>query len=172
MIRRATLADVEMLTTLGARTFSDAFAKDNTPEDMRKYLATAFTVEEIGLQVADPAMLFLLAEFDATPAGYAQLHAGEAPDFVSRDKPIELARLYVEQQFIGTGVGAALMQACLDEARQAGYQTIFLGVWEHNRRAQAFYHRWGFERVGKQPFLLGDDEQTDWVMQRALRTED
>lgn len=157
-----------MLADLGARTFSDAFAKDNTPEDMSKYLLVAFTVEEIRLELSDPAVRFLVAELDGRPAGYAQLYAGEAPSFVSREKPIELARIYAEQEFIGCGVGRALMQACLDEARLGGYKTIYLGVWERNERAQAFYHRWGFQKVGEQPFVLGDDVQTDWVMERSL----
>ena len=167
-IRRATIFDAEMLAELGARTFSDTFAKDNTPENMRQYLATAFSVEEISHELTDPAMLFLVAEVEGKAAGYAQLYAGEAPAFVSREKPIELARIYAQQDYIGHGVGAALMQACLEEARQGGYQTIYLGVWEHNRRAQAFYQRWGFRKVGEHPFLLGEDEQTDWVMERAV----
>ena len=168
VIRRATPADAELLAELGATTFSEAFAKDNTPEDMSLYLATAFTIEEMSLELADPAILTLIAEIDGGAVGYAQLYAGEAPAFVSRDRPIELARIYARQDFIGFGVGSALMQACLREAQLGGYRILYLGVWERNERAQAFYHRWGFKKVGEQPFLLGMDEQTDWVMERPV----
>jgi ribosomal protein S18 acetylase RimI-like enzyme len=65
-------------------------------------------------------------------------------------------------------VAAALMQACLDQARKAEHDVVYLGVWEHNPRAIAFYRKWGFEKVGEHVFLLGDDEQTDWLMLRPL----
>ena len=58
------------------------------------------------------------------------------------------------------------MGACLEEAAGGGYETLWLGVWEHNLRAIAFYRRWGFETVGSHTFLLGSDEQTDLIMVR------
>jgi diamine N-acetyltransferase len=60
------------------------------------------------------------------------------------------------------------MQACISEARQLGYQTLWLGVWENNPRAQEFYRKWNFQEVGKHVFQLGDDPQTDLLMQRSL----
>jgi ribosomal protein S18 acetylase RimI-like enzyme len=60
------------------------------------------------------------------------------------------------------------MQACLDEARGAGRRTVWLGVWERNERARAFYRKWDFRDVGTQPFQLGSDAQTDVVMEREL----
>jgi RimJ/RimL family protein N-acetyltransferase len=39
-----------------------------------------------------------------------------------------------------------------------------LGVWERNARAQAFYRKHGFNRVGRQTFVVGSDPQTDDVM--------
>jgi GNAT superfamily N-acetyltransferase len=79
-----------------------------------------------------------------------------------------LLRLYTRKEWIGCGVGAALMQACIDEAKQRGCDTLWLGVWEHNARARAFYGRWGFQQAGSHIFQLGDDPQTDFLLQRAL----
>ena len=89
-------------------------------------------------------------------------------DGVIGEKPIELVRLYVSRESLGSGVGAALMQACIREAKQRGYETLWLGVWEHNHRAQAFYRKWNFIEVGKHMFQLGDDAQTDILMQRSI----
>ena len=83
-------------------------------------------------------------------------------------KPIELVRLYASREWIGRGVGAALMRACLEEARGAGYETIWLGVWERNARAQTFYEKWGFRAVGEHVFQLGSDPQRDILMERLL----
>jgi ribosomal protein S18 acetylase RimI-like enzyme len=82
--------------------------------------------------------------------------------------PVELVRLYVLREWLGRGVGEALMRACVDEARRAGHATIWLGVWERNGRAQAFYRKWNFRAVGEHVFQLGYDPQKDILMQRAV----
>src|SRR5437868_12710878 len=126
-IRRATNADAALLAELGARTFYETFAADNTPEDMAAYLAEAFTTEQLATELADSNRNFLIVDIDGRAGGYAQLRVGDVPSCVSGAQPIELARLYVAQEWLGRGVGAALMRACLDEARAAGYQTMWLG---------------------------------------------
>jgi len=168
IIRRATENDAALLAELGARTFSETFGSQNTPEDMAAYLAASFGPELQRAELADPRNMFLIAENDGVAIGYAHLRTGEAPACVSGPKPIELSRLYVSSRFHGSGVGARLMEACLTEARQVGYQTIWLGVWKQNVRAQAFYQRWNFSVAGEQVFQLGADRQMDWLMERSL----
>ena len=87
---------------------------------------------------------------------------------VKDDQAVELVRLYVSHEWHGRGVGAALMHACVNHARQAGHKTIWLGVWERNAGAQAFYRKWNFHTVGEHVFLLGSDPQRDILMERAL----
>jgi GNAT superfamily N-acetyltransferase len=167
-IRTGSPEDNLLLAELGARTFHATFAKDNTPEDMTVYLAETFGPEQQATELADPATTFLIAEIDGKPAGYARLHTGPAPEMITGERPIEIARLYTDAQWIGGGVGAALMSAALDYARSNGNDTIWLGVWEHNERAITFYRKWKFTTVGEQPFRLGADIQRDYVMQRSL----
>src|ERR1044072_4708217 len=157
IIRYATPDDATLLAELGAQTFSETFAKDNTPDDMAAYLVEAFNVEEMATELNDPLMVSIIAERDAAPVGYAQLRRGEAPPPIHSDNAIELARIYVSQSCIGQGVGAALMQACLDEAKRLAHSIIYLGVWEHNETAKTFYHKWNFKKVGEHPFVLGTD---------------
>jgi ribosomal protein S18 acetylase RimI-like enzyme len=167
-IRRGTENDADLLAKLGATTFYESFAAQNTPENMAAYLAQTFGPEKQRAELADPRNTFLIAENDAVAIGYAQLRVGKAPACVSDPQAIELVRLYVSSTFQGSGIGGRLMEACLTEARQAGYQTIWLGVWQQNTRAQAFYKRWKFSIVGEHVFQLGDDPQMDWLMERSL----
>lgn len=167
-IRHATENDAALLAELGARTFSETFAGQNTPEDMAAYLAASFGPELQRAELADRENIFLIVENDGIAIGYAHLRAGAAPACVSGPKPIELSRLYVSSTFQGSGVGARLMDACLTEARQAGYQTMWLGVWKQNVRAETFYRRWNFSVVGEHLFQLGADRQMDWLMERPL----
>ncbi|NMB55146.1 MAG: GNAT family N-acetyltransferase [Leptolinea sp.] len=167
-IRLANTSDDRLLAELGARTFADSFSAENTPEDMAAYLAGAFSPEKQAAELADPRSVFLIAEEDGQPVGYARLKLGPAPECVTADRPIEIVRFYAIKEMIGRGVGAALMTACLDEARDRGSDVAWLDVWEKNPRAITFYRKWGFEKVGEQDFQLGDDLQNDWLMSRKI----
>ncbi|HXL80747.1 MAG TPA: GNAT family N-acetyltransferase [Pyrinomonadaceae bacterium] len=168
VVRRGKANDASLLAELGARTFSETFAPDNTAEDMTAYLAASFNPTQQAAELADPDCLFLIAETNSFVVGYAMLRFGNVLDSVTGDTPIELVRLYVSQESLGSGVGAALMKACINEAKQRGYETLWLGVWEHNHRARTFYRKWNFYEVGTHIFQLGDDPQTDILMQRAV----
>ena len=167
-LRPAGPADNELLAEMGARTFADTFGPDNTPENMAAYLAASFSPARQAAELAEPGTLFLIAVAEGAAQGYVRLREGPAPACVSGARPLEIVRLYARQAFIGRGVGAALMRASLAEAARRGCDTVWLDVWEHNPRAQAFYERWGFRKVGTAVFPLGDDLQTDWIMQTRI----
>ena len=167
-IRRGTHDDAALLSDLSARTFSETFAADNTPEDLDAYMSTSFNVAQQTAELEDPASTFLIAEVDGHAAGYARLHAGEPAEGVEGTNPVELVRLYVSRDWLGRGLGEQLMRACIDEARKAAHGTMWLGVWERNGRAQAFYRKWNFRAVGEHTFPLGSDLQRDIVMERPL----
>jgi GNAT superfamily N-acetyltransferase len=164
-LRRATSDDAALLTELGTRTFRDTFSASNTPADMAAYLAASFSPEKQREELSRPDTTFLIAEIEGKPAGYAQLRSEPAPEGGTQ---LELVRLYSTQEWLGRGVGAALMHAFVDAGRDGGHGKLLLCVWEHNPRAIAFYRKWGFETTGTVPFVLGSDQQTDLVMEREL----
>ncbi len=168
-IRQASLKDAAPLAAFGARTFRASFGADNRPEDMEQYVSTRFSTRQIEAELADPASTFLLAFEGQRLVGYAKLRDGREPACVEGEKPIELERIYVEQELKGRGYGSVLMESCLQLARGAGYGTIWLGVWEKNLHAIGFYEKWGFAAVGSQKFVLGGDVQDDLVMARSLK---
>lgn len=172
-IRRASTQDAARLSELARATFRDTFETGNSPDDLAAYLAEAFTPARQASEIADPASIVLLAERgreSGSPEliGYAHLISGEAPECVRGPSPIELKRIYVLRAWHGQGVARDLMDAAIAAARRTGAQTLWLGVWEHNARATAFYEKYGFARVGEHTFLLGADRQTDWVLERPL----
>jgi GNAT superfamily N-acetyltransferase len=174
-IRQGVSSDAPALAAFAAEAFSDTFAADNTPEDMAAYLAEAFGEARQRAELNDPACTVLLAECGGALLGYAMLRDGAAPPGVAgitAGSALEIARLYAGQRWIGTGVGAGLMQRCIDLAALRGRQWIWLGVWERNARAIAFYARWGFADVGSQQFQLGADRQTDRIMVRQIAAQE
>lgn len=173
-LRQAGPEDAGMLADLGARAFSETFAKDNTPEDLAEYLRQNFSPEKQASEINRPGSVFLVLEINESPAGFAHLQ-DQATDTclaalpsLNQLHPMELIRIYLLQAWTGHRLGDVLMQACLDHARQQKVEVLWLGVWEHNPRAIAFYTRWGFEKAGMHLFQLGQDAQTDYVMARRL----
>ena len=167
-ICRATPDDDSLIADMGARTFKAAFGADNRPEDMEQYLSLNFSKNHIKAQLSDPSSIFLLGYKDCKAVGYVMLRVSKKPISVTGTKPVELARLYIEEEIIGKGYGSALMNSCLKEAQNNGHGTIWLGVWQRNFRAISFYEKWGFKKVGTKEFILGSDPQHDYIMARPV----
>ena len=169
-IRQATVEDLEMLVRIARKSFYDTFAPypENAPEDLQKYMDEHYTVEAFAAELADPLVTYFVAEIAGAPAGYAKLKRQSREAEIAGAHPIELCRLYNLHEFIGKGVGKALMLRCLEFAERHGHDTIWLGVWGNNTRAVDFYRRFGFEKCGEHVFRLGGDAQTDWLMQRSV----
>ena len=167
-IRYGTTDDAKMLFELGARTFYDTFAKDNTPENIEAYLKASFSPEIQFNELSEPDNIFLIAEEKNKPIGYAQLIMNSKDETIHRAKPLEIRRIYSIKEYLGKGVGKELMQATINEAKQRGCDCVWLGVWEKNQRAIEFYKKWGFREVGTHLFSVGDDLQNDYVMELEL----
>jgi ribosomal protein S18 acetylase RimI-like enzyme len=168
MIRRATIADVPLLSDIGRRSFDEAFTPTNDAQSMAEYMDQAFGPAVQAEELADPDNQFFIAEIEGEAAGYAMLRAGSVEPGITGENPIELVRLYALQAWVGRGIGVALMDHCLTIARASDHDIIWLGVWEFNPRAQAFYRKYGFAEVGTHVFHLGPEAQTDLLLQREL----
>ena len=57
----------------------------------------------------------------------------------------------VLKEYWGLGIGRALMDACIECARQAGYAQLELTVVAENARAVEMYRRAGFVEFGRNP---------------------
>lgn len=164
-VRYATPADAELIADMSRTSFSEAFAKDNTKEDMDIFMTEQFTKEELMKEVELSEGIFMLAYINNEPVGYARLRL---KNNLAHEQAIEIARIYALDKAIGKGVGKALMLECINKANELQMKYIWLGVWEKNQRAISFYQHWGFERFGEHQFLLGTDLQTDWLMKKLL----
>jgi diamine N-acetyltransferase len=163
LVRRGVVADASSLAEFAARTFADTFATDNRPEDMHAHLASSYGVRQQTDELADPNVITLLAHRQGVLVAYAQVRRASPPDCVTQEQPIELHRFYVDRAAHGSGVAPALMVAVHEAAHELGGQHLWLGVWERNARAIAFYSKVGFLPIGSHDFYVGPDRQTDRV---------
>ena len=166
VIRRATAADAAALSAFGRRVFTATFEAENNPADLAAYLDGAYSVAHQQADIADPSIDTLLLEIDGALAAFAQVRVSEVPPCVGSPAALELARFYVDHGWHGRGVAARLMTAVETAAQARGTDALWLGVWERNLRAQAFYAKHGFTVVGSHTFLLGSDPQRDLIMEK------
>ena len=168
-IRRAGLQDASLLAEFGAKTFLETFGGANEPRNIERYVAETFSEARTRAALADERCHYWIAHgLSGAPVGYAKLRVGFRPECVHGTHPVEIQRIYVAKEVIGTGLGAALMRTVLTWAERCEFDRIWLGVWEKNPHAIEFYERWEFRSVGKHVFRLGSDDQTDLIMERAL----
>lgn len=146
-IRKATSVDAFDLADLASVTYAETFAKEYPPGKLEQFLSENFAVEIIRKELNDENVLYLVAEENSNPVGYAKLVQKSAPSDIALHEPIELERLYILKNWHGSGLANRFMNICIAEAQLLASKTLWLAVWEHNNRAKAFYSREGFREV-------------------------
>lgn len=166
-ITRATLKDAELISHLSKITFEDTFTGTCTDEDLQGFVENAFSNAIILNELQDEEDFYFIAWYNNVAAGYMRLKEDytEYPA-IKKYKALELKRIYVLKEYQSKKIGAALMGYALQLAAERNYDVLWLGVWEHNYKAQSFYKKWGFTDTGdSHPFPIGNTPQTDnWMI--------
>ncbi|OOF59079.1 GNAT family N-acetyltransferase [Rodentibacter myodis] len=168
-IRKLTLNDLNALQHLSKQTFFETFVDTCSDEDMQNYLAESFSLTQLETELKNEEMLFYTAESEDEMVDYLKLNLGTAQTEIQSPSAVEIQRIYVLNQYHSKGVGQALFQQALALAKQYHADYIWLGVWEHNHKAQNFYRKNGFIEFDKHTFMLGSDAQTDIMMKKILK---
>ncbi len=172
IIQIATPSDAAPLAKLSEKTFQEAFAKLNKKDDFQCYVANSFTEHQIKTEILDKNSIFFIATLKDQYAGYAKMSINHTPECVHTLPTMELSRLYSLKQFWGSGVGPALLEACIDHARGNSFKSIWLGSWKENSRGNAFYDKMQFKIVGSKTFALGSDIQEDHIFVKSIFKND
>ncbi|MGI9233159.1 MAG: GNAT family N-acetyltransferase [Woeseiaceae bacterium] len=164
IIGRGSIDDAAELASFAARNFENAFSADNDPDDLQAHLAGMYNPARQAEELADPLVTTILARSSGELVAFAQVRRSVAPTCVKQAAPIELHRFYVDRPAHGTGLASKLMQAVHQAAHEFHGLHIWLGVWEKNPRAIAFYMKENFVDVGSTLYTVGTDKQTDRVL--------
>jgi ribosomal protein S18 acetylase RimI-like enzyme len=167
-IYKVSLQDVEALQAIGRVTFSQTFSEHNNAEDMEAYLKTSYAIEKLTAEINNPESEFYFAKENENIIGYLKINTGKAQTEIKNLDAFEIERIYVDQAYLGKKIGQILFQKALQLAMQKKAAYVWLGVWEENHRAIAFYKKNGFVPFDKHIFKLGNDEQTDIMMKLDL----
>lgn len=160
-IRPLDTADLRALQKLSVKTFVDTFIDSNTADDLANCIYSLYNTEKLARELAAKHSYFYFVEVEGQVAGYLKLNTRYEQTEGQRDDSLEIERLYILPRFKGLHLGSKLMRFALDLAKEKGKKRVWLGVWEHNEPAKAFYSHWGFKRFSQHTFPVGSDPQTD-----------
>jgi diamine N-acetyltransferase len=166
--RSATAADIPALARLGADTFIDTFGHLYSTDDLNSFLHEMHSISGVAREFATPGMAYHLALDGATPIGYCKLGPCGLPVPASARTAAELKQMYVHKSCFGSGVGATLMNWAMNEFHARQCDDIYLSVWNENSRAQKFYAKYGFVKIGDYRFKVGEQLDYDFIFHHRI----
>ena len=171
-IRKCTPKDAATIQQIGRQTYFETFEPYNTEENMNDYLEIAFADAKIRQEFENPYSEFYVVESDGVVVAYLKINQLDAQTEPMDSDYLEIERIYVLQEFQKLGLGKILYDKVFERAKGLGKSNIWLGVWEHNDNALAFYNKLGFERIGHHSFFMGDEEQIDYILVKPVKKEE
>ncbi len=168
-IKKCRLEDLQTLQYISIETFNDTFKDQNSPENMTAYLERSFNLKQLEKELSNSSSAFYFVYYENEAAGYLKINTNDAQTEEIGEEALEIERIYIKANFQKHGLGKYLLNKALDIARELGKMKIWLGVWEQNENAIAFYKKMGFVQTASHSFYMGDEEQTDLIMIKTLR---
>lgn len=159
---------IDTLRDIGIRTFTETFGPLNTPANMKKYLDESFAIERLEQELKNPNSVFYFAKEGEAIIGYLKLNFAGAQTELNDGSAVEIERIYVVKEYQGKKIGQLLYDKAIEVAKETEAAYVWLGVWEENVKAIAFYNKNGFVPFDKHRFTLGEDVQTDIMMKKVL----
>nr|WP_106783083.1 GNAT family N-acetyltransferase [Lysinibacillus timonensis] len=160
--------DLRTLQKVSIETFNDTFKEQNSPENMKAYLEKAFNLEQLEKELTNPFSQFFFIYYENEVAGYLKVNTNDAQTEDMGDIALEIERIYIKKDFQKHGLGKSLLNQAIEIGKELNKKTIWLGVWEKNENAIAFYHKMGFVQTGAHSFYMGDEEQIDYILTKTL----
>lgn len=167
-LKRCTLEDLRILQEISYETFNDTFEHQNTPENMSAYLERAFNLKQLEKELSTISSDFFFAYVNNEVAGYLKINTNDAQSEKMGSESLEIERIYIKNKFQKLGIGKYLLNKALEIALERDKKKIWLGVWEKNENAIAFYKKMGFVQTGSHSFFMGDEEQIDFIMTKTM----
>ncbi|MEI6602743.1 MAG: GNAT family N-acetyltransferase [Clostridia bacterium] len=170
IFEKCTPSDAATLRALIIKTFTETVGQRNSAESLQVYFDTTCSLENIQVQLSDPHSAFYFLYVDAELAGYLKLNEHNAQTDIRDRDSLEIERIYLSKEFHSKGLGSVLLNKAEEIGAASHKKYLWLGVWEKNEKAIAFYQRNGFRTTSTHPFLVGEEVQNDLIMRKDLAT--
>jgi diamine N-acetyltransferase len=167
MIRVATAIDANNLAALSIQVWLHTYAKTGLRSALSDYVLAEYTPEKIAERLGDENQVFMVYEQDAHLVGYLRLLL-DSPCPTDPNSRVEIATLYVQEHFIGRGIGSNLLEYTFDFCSKHGINGVWLSVNHENARAISFYDRHQFQRNGSIFFHLENEQHENFVLYKPV----
>ncbi|WP_147536205.1 GNAT family N-acetyltransferase [Bacillus marasmi] len=167
-IKKCTLEDLRVLQEISYETFNETFREHNTPENIDAYLEKAFNSKQLEKELSNISSEFYFVYFNQEMAGYLKINLNDAQSEDMGNESLEIERIYIKNNYQKHGLGKFLFNEALEIAKERNKKLVWLGVWEKNQNAIAFYKKMGFVQTGAHSFYMGAEEQVDYIMTKIL----
>lgn len=159
------------LQQLTIGTFTETYGALNTAANMQLYLDNHFSTEQLTKELRDLNTSFYGLKKGAQMIAYLKVNVAAAQTEQYIQNALEVERIYVKSQYKGQGLGKELIQQAITVAKSKQVDSIWLGVWEKNANAIAFYEKMGLREFDRHSFKLGDELQEDIMMKLELKNK-
>lgn len=167
-IKKVALADLMLLQEISIETFTDTFKEQNTEEDLNQYLERAYNLEQLKKELANKNSAFFFLLDNKETVGYLKLNVEDAQTESIAENAMEIERIYIRKNYKRKGYGKFLLEQAERLAQKEKKKVMWLGVWEENSAALAFYTAREFVHTSSHSFFMGEDEQTDFILTKRL----
>jgi ribosomal protein S18 acetylase RimI-like enzyme len=167
-IKKVEVSELIALLAISRQTFEEAFSADNSKEDMELYLRESLSLKQLKMEIDNQQSAFYFAIVTGEIAAYLKVNYQSESIDQNEIKSLEIERVYVLKKFQRQKIGQLLFTKAIELAKEYGSEYIWLGVWERNYNAIAFYEKNGMRYFGRKAFRLGNDDQTDVMMKLDL----
>ena len=167
-IKKCNVEDLPKLLEISYETFNETFKKQNSPENIKAYLERAFNLKQLEKELSNISSQFFFVYLNNEVAGYLKININDAQSEEMSDESLEIERIYIKRKFQKHGLGMYLLNKAIEIAMEFNKKKIWLGVWEKNENAIAFYEKMGFVQTGSHSFYMGNEEQVGFVMTKIL----
>ena len=167
-LQKITKNNVQDLQEVSIQTFTETFKDNNSEKSLNDYLNTAYELTKLEKELENPHSEFYFAYFNNDLAGYLKININDAQSEKMGENALEVERIYIKKSFKRRGIGRHLIETAEQLAKKYQKNLMWLGVWEYNPKAIAFYETLGFKVIGAHSFFMGEEEQTDLIMSKQL----
>lgn len=157
--------DIDQLRHIAIKTFKQSYEHLNTQSNFKWYVDKAFATEKLIAEIQNEESFYYFISLADDIVGYLKLNIGKSQTETHGDEYLEIERIYLDEGSQGKGLGKRMIKHAMDKAIALNKTKVWLGVWDHNPKAIAFYERNGFERKGSHIFKFGDQDQIDIIME-------
>ena len=161
--------DIEALSALAKRTFTDTFGHLYPPEHLQAFLTASYDAHVLEVEIAAPDQFWRMAWDGDQAVAYLQACPVSLPHpEADGARQGEIKRLYVDTAQHGRGLGKQFLTLGLDYLTERyGDAPQWIGVWSGNLKAQAIYRARGFEKVGEYGFEVGETTDLEFILRKG-----